>query len=311
MFNAKSPQCRNPFSRKAWPIGMEDVSKARWRTFMKQWINFLVLAALAVAWTGCAWTQPRTHQRASVVEYLYPDKRPPAPRPDVPVLSLPLEVGIAFVPDLASGPSAESALTEKQKVELLDRVAENFRKHNFIRNVTVIPSQYLSPRGGFDNLEQVATMFGMDVVALVSYDQIQFTDDHQLLTWSYLTLVGAYVVQGERNTTHTMVDAAVFHIPSRRLLFRAPGISRIQRASTPVDLQVTRRQDRHAGFERAARDLSVNLEKQLNGFKEQVRKSPEQYTVVTRPGYSGLGAIDGWIILAALIMGGALAWRRA
>lgn len=41
----------------------------------------------------------------------------------------------------------------------------------------------------------------MDVVALVSRDQVQFTDQG-LLSLTHWTLVGAYIVPGERNDTH-------------------------------------------------------------------------------------------------------------
>ena len=40
-------------------------------------------------------------------------------------------------------------------------------------------------------------MLGIDVIALFSYNQVQFRDEG-LLSLTYWTLIGAYVAQGER-----------------------------------------------------------------------------------------------------------------
>ena len=199
-----------------------------------------IVAALAV---GCA---TQRVQRASIVDFLYPNKERPVETATIPTLSLPMDVGIVFVPE--KSPYQESALTEKEKVALMERVGAQFKAYPFIRSVNPIPTQYLRPGGGFPNLEEVGTMFGVDVIVVLSYDQAQFTDQHQLAALSYWTLVGAYVVPAERNTTHTMIDAAVYHLPSHKMLFRAPGISRVQRHSTPVDLVVALREDEHQGL---------------------------------------------------------------
>src|SRR5260221_799529 len=187
-----------------------------------------IVAALAV---GCATQRVR---RASIVDFLYPNKERPVEQACVPTLSLPMDVGIVFVPEKM--PYQESALTEKDKIELMERVAAQFKQYPFIRSLNPIPTQYLEPGGGFPNLEQVGTMFGVDVIAVLSYDQAQFTDTHQIGALSYWTLIGAYTVPAERNTTHTMIDAAVYHLPSHKMLFRAPGIARVRRNWTPPAL---------------------------------------------------------------------------
>jgi rhombotail lipoprotein len=170
-----------------------------------------------------------------------------------------------------------------------------------------IPTQYLRPGGGFPNLEQVGTMFGVDVIVVLSYDQAQFTDQHQLAALSYWTLVGAYVVPAERNTTHTMIDAAVYHLPSHKMLFRAPGISRVQRHSTPVDLVVALREDEHQGFTTASDDLTVNLKQQLDVFREKARKAPDEYKVVAKTGYDlkAVGELDGVTLMLLAVLAGA------
>ena len=61
-------------------------------------------------------------------------------------------------------------------------------------------------------------------MALVSYDQVANTSEKtsSLLYW---TIVGAYVVKGNKNDVQTFVDTAVFDMATRKLLFRAPGVS--------------------------------------------------------------------------------------
>ena len=110
------------------------------------------------------------------------------------MLSIPLKVGIAFVPEQSSsargvslwtGARRGATLAETTKAQLLERVAEHFRNIKFVSDIEVIPSAYLTPRGGFTNLDQIRTMYGVDVIALVSYDQVQFTDEGMLsLTYS-------------------------------------------------------------------------------------------------------------------------------
>src|SRR6188508_211537 len=59
--------------------------------------------------TGCA--TGRQTQTASVVDFLYPDQKPVV-TPGVPVLRLPLRVGIAFVPSSSPESSRVSGLYE-------------------------------------------------------------------------------------------------------------------------------------------------------------------------------------------------------
>jgi len=264
-----------------------------------------VVAMAGVLAAGCATRE--ACQKASIVDFLYSNKERPLERACVPTLSLPMDVGIVFVPERSLYPYQEPALTEKEKIALMERVATQFKKYPFIRSVDPIPTQYLRPGGGFANLDEVGTMFGVDVIAILSYDQVQFTDTHQLGALSYWTLVGAYVVPAERNTTHTMLDAAVYHLPSHKMLFRAPGISRIQRNTTPVDIMVALRDDRQQGFIQASDDLTTNLKEQLDNFRVKARTETNQYTVVAKTGYDlkAVGRLDSvTLFLLAIVAGG-------
>ena len=245
-----------------------------------------------------------SHQSSSVVTYLYPNQANPVVQPAIPVLSLPLKVGVAFVPG-DSGRAASYAvsgpLSESQKFALINEVSDSFKKFPFVKSIEIIPSSYLTPRGSFANLDQIRSMYGVDVIALLSYDQVQFTDTG-LLSLTYWTLVGAYVVKGEKNDTQTMLDAAVYDVRSRKLLFRAPGISRVKNSATPVNLTEKLRLDRDEGFRLAAAELVTNLHRELELFRERVKKSPDEVKIVHQPGYTGGGSLGGWelALVAAL-----------
>jgi len=268
-------------------------------------IGLVILGIAIVAASGCAGVRGR-QTTTSVVDYLYPDARDPVAEQGIPVLTLPMRVGIAFVPEKTGNES----LTEAKKADLLERVAANFRTLEFIKSIEIIPSAYLTPRGGFANLNQIRTMHGIETIALVSYDQTQFTDEG-MASIVYWTIVGAYVVPGEKNSTHTMVDAVIMHIPSRKMLFRAPGVSQVKGLSTPVNLTEELRIDSAKGFDLAVDNMIKNLAPQIASFQERVKSSPEEYQVVRASSSRGGGAFDS--VLAALIgllVAGGMWWSR-
>jgi rhombotail lipoprotein len=245
-----------------------------------------------------------------MVDYLYPDRSERIETAGVPaVLSVPMKVGIAFVPAQSSENRSQGDLSEKEKIALLREISDDFKKYPFVKSIEIIPSAYLTPQGSFANLDQMRTMFGTDVIALVSYDQVQFTDEG-LLSLSYWTLVGAYVVKGEKNDTQTMMDSAVYHIPSRKMLFRAPGLSHVKATATLINLEEQLRKNRSAGFTDASKDLVVNLQDQLEQFKEKIKTEPEEFKIQRKPGSTGGGSIDGLTLLILAGAGGYLMWAR-
>lgn len=282
--------------------------RAQWRTSAVA----ALLAATALTTSGCA-TSPQ-HHATSVVSYLYPEHIDHVEEARVPVLALPLRVGVAFVPEDDHCQCQPQALSETDRLELMKQVAAHFHDPNLVKSVEIIPSAYLTPRGSFANLDQLRSMFGVDVVALISYDQVQFTDQNRS-SITYWTVFGAYLVNGEKNDTRTMLDAVVYDIASRKLLFRAPGVSHIKGSAALVDLQQDLRRDSGRGFREASTQLITSLDAQLGDFKQKVKESPEEYKVVSRSGGGaglGAGAIDGWFAaaLAGISIAGALGVRR-
>jgi rhombotail lipoprotein len=248
---------------------------------------------------GCAIHKSK-HYNTSVVQYLYPNQNQHVETPKIPLLSLPLRVGIAFVPEASGGPNN---LTERDKMALMTEISKHFKEYDFVKSIDLIPSAYLTARGSFTNLDQLRTMYGIDVIALISYDQTRFTD-RGVASITYWTIIGAYVVPGEKNDTHTMVDASVYDIKSRKMLFRAPGISHIKSKSTPVNLSEQIRIDSMEGFKQASQALVINLKEQLELFKERLKETPEDYKIIHKPGYIGGGSLDLSVLILIMALGG-------
>lgn len=273
-----------------------------------RWFGWGLAVLVIFGCSGCALLfeghqGPEVHRGTSLVQYLYPDKARPKAKQGIPHLELPLRVGIAFVPD-----DGITSLAEGQKVALLNSVVANFQQHPVIGQIEVIPSAYLQRRGGFTNLDQLRQLYDIDAIALISYDQVQHVDP-TLFSLTYWTIIGAYLVPGDMNDTSTMIDAAVFHIPSRQLLFRAPGTSRVEGMSAVAYQQSQLREDAERGFAEASVALVPELQKQLALFQERVKKQPKKYRVSYRPGYSG-GALDGSLLVPVLVLG-VIALRRS
>ena len=270
----------------------------------------LVTGGCFSLWDG----QRQTHQASSVVGYLYPNQTDPLPPAGLPVLRLPLRVGVAFVPSGSrrnTGYVSPDGISENQKTVLLQRVADEFKGRDYIEHIEIVPTSYLRPGGGFTNLDQVRNLLGVDVIALVAYDQVQFTDEN-LLSLSYWTIVGAYLFHGNKNDTQTLLEAAVYDIPSRHLLFRAPGASSVQGGSAAVYVAENLRNDSAKGFDAGTTVLIGNLKTQLEEFRERVKQSPDAVAHIEhKPGYTGGGAFGGGFLAAlALLALVRKPWRR-
>jgi rhombotail lipoprotein len=267
----------------------------------------MTAGVVAVVLAGCVGWQQSRNQGTSVMQFLYPTEKTHIETERVPELLLPLRVGVAFVPpaqDRSSGYGYASGTSpsEQERAALVGKVAARFRALPYIGKVEHIPSAYLRPGGGFANLDQLRSMFGVDVIALIAYDQVQFTDQN-FLSLSYWTIVGAYIVKGEHNDTQTLMDAVVYDIPSRSLLFRAPGTSQIKAGATAVGLETRLRADSTKGFQLATDEMVKNLETELAEFRVRIKERPEQVRITHRPGYSGAGGFEGGL---ALILAGIL-----
>ena len=261
--------------------------------------------------TGCTtwWADRKHHEATSVVQFLYPDKNLPFVQPQIPTLRLPLRVGVAFVPTGSRGGyMPASGLNEVQKTELMRKVAAQFKALPFVQSIEIVPATYLRPGGGFENLDQLRALMGIDVVALIAYDQTQ-TSDSTEAALTYWTIVGAYIVEGQRNTTHTLMEAVVYDIPSRSLLFRAPGTNSIKNHATLVRNQYDLRKSSVESFDAASTQMTTNLAQELELFKVRAKEAPETVRIEHKPGYTGGGSLDAAFAAVLALLAGAAAIR--
>ena len=280
------------------------------------WLKIGLATTLGILVGGCGtFGGNRNHRANNLFAYLYPDKAGHVDTPAIPVLSLPLRIGIAFVPvdrsnerhDYSS--SDDGAFSENQKMELMKQISGQFKRYSFVKSIELVPSAYLTSRSGFANLDQIRTMYGVDVMVLLSYDQVQFTDEG-ILSLTYWTIVGAYVIPGEKNDTKTLLDGAVYDIASRKLLFRAPGIGDVKGSATPINLSEQLRKDSKQGFEEAATNLVASLKVQLDEFKERVKSAPTEYKIEYKPGYTGASSFGAMEAILAGGIGVYFLWMR-
>jgi len=252
---------------------------------MKKILCLIICLLLFV--TGCAFQNSFSKiRRSNVVDYLYPKEKEVNIKQEKTHLHLPLKVGIAFVPkdkeENKSGifrnmPYPED-MSELQKQSLLQKVKECFSSSKYVSNIQTIPTNYLQAKGGFENLDQLSRMYGIDVIVLLSYDQMQFAHSN-LLSLSYISIVGAYIIEGEKNETQTLVDAVVYDIKSKKMLFRAPGFDKLKNSSTQFMQDVELQKDSQKGFDNAINDMNINLNAALIQFRDNLEKNPAENDV--------------------------------
>lgn len=268
-------------------------------------LNVLLLASCS---TLVSRNGERNAQSSSLMDFLYPELRHRSDvehekvlqielMPEIPTLTLPVTVGLAFVP---SENWHRDGIHSKDQIELLDKVKNSFLKYEYIDRIEVIPDAYLKGGKGFLTIEQVARLYDVDVMALVSYDQVSqsLENNAALLYW---TIVGMYVIPGNENTVQTFVDTAVFDVKSKKMLFRAPGINKLTKRTTAIGIDNALLEKSLQSFDHAVADMTVNLEAELARFATRV-KDEKVASINVREGYSGGGSFYAWIPIAMLFL---------
>ncbi len=268
---------------------------------MKTRIFIILLSALFLASCSSLMSNNtgKKTQSSSLMDFLYPNHASRAEhQPEIPVLTLPVKVGLAFVP---SKNWQRDGIHNKDQIELLEKVKKSFLKYDYIDRIEIIPSTYLNGGEGFTTLEQVGRLYDVDVMALVSYDQVtqSLENNAALLYW---TIVGMYIIPGNENSVQTFVDTAVFDIKSKKMLFRAPGINKLEKRTTAIGVDDTLIQKSLEGFSLAVSDMTINLDAELSTFKTRV-KEEKIAKVEHREGYSGGAASYYWLFFMILILG--------
>lgn len=266
--------------------------------------SFLLIVLVSLV-SGCSTIQSMlginysNQQRSvsSVVDYLYPNKRGEINiEAKIPELIIPLKVGIAFVPD-SCGSFRRHDLNEELKRDLLGKVADRFNEKEIISKVEVIPSGLLKRKGSFANLRQIKKELDIDIVVLLSYDQVQYTERNIMSFAYHWSIVGRYVFKGEKNDTITLMNAAVYDIASEELLFRSEATSNVKGNSASAFVAEELRTRSQKGFKLASEELAKILDWDLYGFKQKIKNNQVEVKVTYRRSGGG-GSLD--VILIAL-----------
>lgn len=227
----------------------------------------IILMACLVLCSGCASysNSLRTVQRQSnLASFLFSGNQPQTPAQKAP-LHLPAKVGIAFVP----GDPASSNLPETTKKEVIEAVRSQLAKHTkYVAGAQAIPSVYLAPRGGVQNLEQVAQQFGVDVIVILGANQFQKHERNSLAALLDVTIIGQYLIPGNTVDTATALEAAVYHVPSRALIFRTDGTSQKRSRSTDYGSSQAAQNDAVSSILDASKKLVVSIGEALVGFEK-------------------------------------------
>jgi rhombotail lipoprotein len=269
---------------------------------LKLMIVFVSLLVLSACSSLLSLNGNKNTVSSSLIDFLYPEESSRKElSAEIPVLTLPVKVGLAFVP---SKNWNQNGISRSSQVELLEKVKQSFLQYDYIDKIEIIPSDYLKGGEGFTTLEQVSRLYDVDVMALVSYDQVTQSLEKKgaLLYW---TIVGMYLIPANDNSVQTFVDTAVFDVKSRKMLFRAPGINKLSESSTAIKIDAVLAEKSMESYALAVADMSKNLDIELANFKTRV-KEEKVATVERREGYSG-GSVM-WVTL--LVLGSTIALRK-
>jgi rhombotail lipoprotein len=278
---------------------------------MYPWLGLAMIFGLS----GCAnlacfsSCQRHTQNSTSLVEFLYPNGSAPPAQDAQPQLHLPLRVGLAFLP---SNGGTEIGPDAAQKEALLQEIRKRFVSRKFITEIVVIPDYYLQGKRGFEGLQGVQRLYGIDLMALVSYDQVAHEDDNH---WSlgYITIVGAYVLKGTRHDVSTLVDLAVVDPATRSLVLRAGGFDTRHGTVALINENRRLRETATEGFNVATQQMIDHFDSALTAFESDVREGNANVKVVSnrgKPSYGGGGSID-WLALLFLLPMAAVRRRGA
>ncbi len=248
-----------------------------------------------------------THNSSSLVGFLYPDGHLPPAQDTVPELHLPLRVGLAFLPSRSPGGELDAA----HKDEILERIRKRFAERKFVAEIVVIPDYYLTTNRGFEGLSGIQRLYNVDLMALVSYDQVTHLDQNKL-SLGYLTIIGAYVLPGTSRDTATLVDLAVIDPATRSLVLRAGGTDTRSGSTTLISEQRETRAANAGGFDAASDRMIANFDAALSNFEAAVRDGKANVRVVQRgdSGRGGGGSIASTEVAVLLLLVAARARRR-
>jgi rhombotail lipoprotein len=180
-------------------------------------------------------------------------------------------------------------------------VRQHFKDRKFVSEIVLIPDYYLTTQHGFEGLGATQRLYAVDLMALVSYDQVMHGDTNE---WSlgYLTIAGMYVLKGNRYDVATLVDLAVVDPVSRSLVLRAGGTDVRHGNATLVAVPLEVHEKSGYGYSTATDQMIGHFDTALNDFEAEARAGHANVRVVHKDGRDGGGGAMGWAELALLTL---------
>jgi rhombotail lipoprotein len=176
-------------------------------------------------------------------------------------------------------------LDAAHRQELLERIRAHFSSRKFVTDITIVPDYYLAGRAGFEVLAGVQRLYGVDLMG-------------------YLTIVGAYVLKGNRHDVATLVDLAVVDPATRSLVLRAGGTDTRHGNTTLIDSERETRAAANQSYDAAAEQMMQHFDTALTNFEADVRSGKAAVQVVRKndAAQSGGGGALGWPTLLVFLM---------
>ncbi len=225
----------------------------------------------------------KARSSSSLVGYLYPNgETPPGLATNIPKLTVPVKIGIAFVPEQNSS----GVISAKVKDQLLRKVRSAFKHHTVVQEIRLLPVNALRSGGGFRELRQVAQRYNVDLIALVSHNQVRAVR-HNALSVSYLTIIGAIILPGNSHQVSTLINTAVFDINSGKLLFHAAGKDRVRRQTSAFALAEKNTMISRHSIAKATGDMIGSLNTELSKFRTRIRRGSHEADIKYRRHYRG------------------------
>jgi rhombotail lipoprotein len=253
----------------------------------------IILTACLTLCEGCAHcTGISTVQRQSnLATFLFGGSEPKRPVQKVP-LKLPARVGVTFAP----GDPGTANIPETTKKQIIEAVRSQLAKHpRYVAGAQSIPPMYLQPKGGVNNLEQVAEQFDLDVIVILGASQFQKLGRNPLAAFMDVAVIGAFVIPGNSVDTSTVLEAAIYHVPSRALIFRTDGADTKSSRSTLYGSAQSAQDDAVTSIEDASQKLVVSIADALVGFEKfDVTKASEIRPIAATTGKNDDGRENYW-----------------
>ena len=176
-------------------------------------------------------------------------------------LTLPASVGIVFVHGTGYQHLPDTTLhmaADKLKEQLL-------ANPKFVRSVFVVANDDIKTKTSL--LERIKSLYGVDIIVLVSYQQDQRTLQSGMGRLADLTVVGSFLIPAVEIKTATIIDGKVIHIEDNSLMFKANGSDERSETSTSYSMDGIVIEESIKGLLAATANFGKSLSQTITRFE--------------------------------------------